>query len=131
MTLVPGTRLGPYEILAAIGAGGMGAVYRGRDTRLNRPVAIKVILEAFAESDARARFSREAQMASALNHPHIVPVYDAGEIDGLQYLVSEYVDGGTLKEWAQRQKRSWREVVEIVTGVADALASAHDARILH
>src|SRR5512147_411131 len=94
-----GTTLGPYQIIDLIGAGGMGEVYRALDTNLNRPVAIKVLSEDLADSAARRRFQREAQMASSLNHPHILTVYDVGEFAERQYLVTEFVDGGTLKDW--------------------------------
>src|SRR5678810_718198 len=125
MTVSAGDRLGPYEILAPIGAGGMGVVYRALDTKLNRPVAIKFLSDDLADVVARRRFQREAQMASSLNHPHIVTIHDVGEFEGRQYLVAEYVDGGTLKDWAQRERREWRDVVELLVGVADGLAAAH------
>ena len=101
MALAAGTKLGPYEIIAPIGEGGMGEVYRALDTKLNRPVAVKFLSDELADAAARRRFQREAQTASSLNHPHIVTVHDAGEIEGRQYLVTEYVDGGTLKDWAR------------------------------
>lgn len=126
-----GLRLGPYRIESRIGAGGMGEVYRAVDTRLNRPVAIKCLSSDLADSSARRRFQQEAQMASALNHPHILTVHEAGEVDGRQCLVTEFVDGGTLKDWARAGHRSWRQVVELLVGVADALAAAHAAGILH
>src|SRR2546427_11508715 len=100
MAVNTGTQLGPYRIEAALGAGGMGVVYRALDTKLNRPVAIKFLADDVADAAARRRFQREAQMASSLNHPHILTVYDADEIEGKQYLVTEFVDGGTLKDWA-------------------------------
>lgn len=113
----------------------MGTVYRALDTKLNRPVAIKFLADDLADAAARRRFQREAQAASGLNHPHILTVLDAGEIDGRQYLVTEYIDGGTLREWigahAHAGRRDWREVVEVLAGVADALAAAHEAGILH
>src|ERR1044072_1281396 len=118
MALAAGTKLGQYEIIAPIGAGGMGVVYRALDTRLSRPVAVKLLSEELADAEARRRFQREAQTASSLNHPHIVTVHDAGEIEGRQYLVTEYVDGGTLKDWAREEKRSWREIVALLVGVA-------------
>jgi serine/threonine protein kinase len=127
----PGTEVGIYRIDSALGEGGMGTVYRALDTKLNRPVAIKFLSDELADASARRRFQREAQMASSLNHPHIVTVYDVGEFGGRQYLVTEFVDGGTLKDWAGSQKRTWREVVELLTGVADGLATAHGAGILH
>src|ERR1051326_4064854 len=92
MSLKNSTKLGPYEIVEPIGAGGMGEVYRALDTKLNRPVAVKLLAEDLADSAAYRRFQREAQMASSLNHPHIVTVHDFGEIEGRQYLVTEYVD---------------------------------------
>src|SRR5262249_36041 len=101
------------------------------DTRLNRPVAIKFLSEELANAAARRRFQREAQMASSLNHPHILTVHDVGELDGRQYLVTEFVDGGTLATWAKQEKRTWRQVVALLAGVADGLASAHAAGILH
>ncbi len=96
-----------------------------------RPVAIKVLSDELADAAARRRFQREAQTASSLNHPPILTVYDTGEIDGRQYLVTEFVDGGTLRDWAAKQQRHWQDVVEILTGVADGLATAHAAGILH
>ena len=83
----------------------MGVVYRATDTKLDRPAAIKFLPETLADSEARRRFQQEAKMASSLNHPHIVTVYDAGEHSGRQYLVTEYVDGGTLRQWAARPRR--------------------------
>src|SRR3954452_1679360 len=97
MALSPGTRLGPYEILAPLGKGGMGEVYRARDSRLKRDVAIKVLPAALASDAGRiARFEREARAASALNHPNIVPVFDIGQESGIAYIVSELVAGETL-----------------------------------
>ena len=106
-------------------------MFRAYDTRLNRPVAIKFLSDDLADAAARRRFQREAQMASSLNHPHILTVYDVGEFEGRQYLVTEFVDGGTLKNWIQKQPRSWEEIAELLTGVADGLATAHQAGILH
>jgi Tol biopolymer transport system component/predicted Ser/Thr protein kinase len=126
-----GQRLGAYQIERQIGAGGMGEVFRAVDTRLNRPVAIKFLSSELADSSARRRFQQEAEMASALNHPHILTVHEAGEVDGRQYLVTEFVDGGTLKDWARREPRSPRQIVELLVGVADGLAAAHAAGILH
>jgi serine/threonine protein kinase/Tol biopolymer transport system component len=128
---VPGSQIGQYRIESGLGQGGVGVVYRGRDTKLNRPVAIKVLSDELADAAARRRFQREAQTASSLNHPHILTVYDIGEIDGRQYIVTEFVDGGTLKDWAVKQHRNWQDVTEILTGVADGLATAHAAGILH
>jgi eukaryotic-like serine/threonine-protein kinase len=130
-TLAPGMELGQYRIESAIGAGGMGVVFRAFDIKLHRPVAIKFLSDGFADAAARRRFQREAQMASSLNHPHILTVYDVGEFQGRQYLATEFIDGGTLKNWAQRQPRSWEDVADLLTGVADGLATAHHAGILH
>src|SRR5947209_18561033 len=97
MSLAPGVRLGPYEVIAAIGAGGMGEVYKGLDTRLDRVVAIKVLPSQFAaDPELRARFDREARAVSSLNHPHICTLYDVGNQDGVEYLVMEYLEGETL-----------------------------------
>jgi serine/threonine-protein kinase len=127
----PGERIGLYKILALIGKGAMGEVYRTLDTKLNRPVAIKVLSDRVADPDARRRFQIEAQTASSLNHPHIITIHDMGEFEGRQYLVAEYIDGGTLKDWSQAQPRSWRDVLELLAGVADGLAAAHEAGIVH
>src|SRR5688572_22775860 len=109
----------------------MGVVYRALDTNLNRPVAIKVLSDALADQAACRRFQREAQTASSLNHPHILTVHDAGEFDGQQYIVTEFIDGGTLRDWIRSARRTWLQSVELLTGVADALATAHGAGILH
>jgi Tol biopolymer transport system component len=127
----PGTNIGPYRLEHQLGEGGMGTVYRATDTKLNRAVAIKFVSNDLADASARHRFQREAQLASSLNHPHILTVYDAGELDGRLYLVSELVDGGTLRDWISATPRSWQDVVELVIGLADGLATAHEARILH
>src|SRR4051794_30136801 len=131
MSLAAGSRLGPYEILALIGSGGMGEVYRALDTKLNRPVAVKLLSDELADGAACRRFQREAQTASSLNHPHILTVHDAGEVEGHQYLVTELVDGGTLRDWIKSDRRTWRDIVELLIGVAGGLATAHDAGVLH
>ncbi|MBZ5632387.1 MAG: serine/threonine-protein kinase [Acidobacteriia bacterium] len=125
-----GAQVGVYRLEDRLGEGGMGTVYRALDTKLHRPVAIKFLSDELADAAARRRFQREAQMASSLNHPHILTVYDVGEFKGRQYLVTEFVDGGTLKDWCI-EKRSWRQIVDLLTGVADGLAAAHAAAILH
>jgi serine/threonine protein kinase/Tol biopolymer transport system component len=129
--ILTGLRLGVYELQGPLGAGGMGVVYGAVDTNLNRPVAIKFLSDELANPTARRRFQREAQTASSLNHPHIVTVHDAGEFEGRQYLVTEFVDGGTLREWTRGAKRGWRQSIDLLTGVADGLAAAHQAGILH
>ncbi len=125
-----GLQIGSYVVQARLGAGGMGVVYRALDTKLRRSVAIKFLSSDVADPAARRRFQREAQTASALNHPHILTVHDADEVDGRQYLVTELVDGGTLRDWAQGT-HGWRETIDLLTGVADGLATAHQAGILH
>ena len=131
VSVLTGRRLGVYQLQERIGAGGMGEVYRATDTKLNRPVAIKFLSTALADTSARRRFQREAQLASSLNHPHILTVHDAGDVDGRQYLVTELVEGGTLRDWIKASPRRWQDIVEMVIGPADGLATAHDAGILH
>ena len=120
-----------YCLEEKLGEGGMGVVYRAVDTKLGRLVAIKFLHEDMVDAAARKRFQREAQLASSLNHPHILTVHDIGEFEGRQYLVTEFVDGGTLKDWAKQEKRSSLEIVELITGIADAIAAAHQAGLLH
>ncbi len=122
MTIAAGTRLGPYEVVAPIGAGGMGEVWRGRDTRLDRSVAIKVIPREFAE-----RFEREAKSISALNHPHICTLYDVGE----NYLVMELLEGETLADKLAKGPLPLEQVLRYGVQIADALDKAHRARIVH
>lgn len=126
-----GTQIGPYRIQEKLGAGGMGEVYRALDTRLNRPVAIKFLSPELKDDGANLRFRREAETASSLNHPHILTVYDAGEFEDRPYLVTEFVDGGTLEQWARSGSPSWQQTLELLVGVADGLACAHEAGILH
>jgi eukaryotic-like serine/threonine-protein kinase len=126
-----GSKIGFYKIESQVGEGGMGVVFKALDTKLNRRVAVKLLSDNLADADGRRRFQREAQTASSLNHPHILTVYDAGEFEGRQYLVTEYIDGGTLSEWSKGGTRTWRDVVELLTGVADGLRTAHEAKILH
>ncbi len=127
----PGGMLGHYRVGQLLGAGGMGRVYAGTDTRLGRHVAIKLLLQEGADDSTRARFSREARIVSSLNHPHILTVYDVGEHEGRPYLVTEFVDGGTLAQWLKAQRREWQQVTALLAGVADGLAAAHEAGILH
>jgi len=128
----PGTRLGPYEILAPVGAGGMGEVYRARDTRLNRDVAVKV-LPAHLKSDPalRARFDREAKSISSLNHSHICQLYDVGSQDGVDYLVLEFLEGETLEHRLQRGPLPARQALEYGIEIAEALDRAHHQGIVH
>ena len=131
MMIGPGTLIGVYRVESAVGAGGMGEVYLATDTRLNRPVALKFLSTATAGEEGRRRFRQEVRAVSSLNHPHILTVHEAGEFEGRDFLVTEFVDGGTLGTWAQAGTRSWRQIVELLVGVADGLAAAHDAGILH
>jgi eukaryotic-like serine/threonine-protein kinase len=132
MSLQPGTRLGPYEVLSLIGAGGMGEVYRARDTRLGREVAIKVLPAGrVADADRRRRFVQEAQAASALNHPHIITIYEIESADGNDFIVMEYVRGKSLDALIPRQGMRLNEALRIAIAVADALAMAHARGIVH
>ena len=126
-----GRRVGPYEIVRRIGAGGMGAVFLASDTRFDRPVAVKLVAGEAVTASTRVRFQQEVKTASSLNHPHILTVHDVGELDGRPYLVTEYVDGGTLRDWSSARRRSWHDVVELLAGVADGVAAAHRAGIVH
>ena len=131
-TIAPGARLGPYEILAAIGAGGMGEVYRARDTRLDRTVAIKVLPETLASnSQLRLRFEREAKAISALAHPNICTLHDVGSDNGVQFLVMEHLEGETLAERLSRGALSVDEALRIGIQIADALDKAHRRGIVH
>ncbi|HUK12907.1 MAG TPA: protein kinase [Thermoanaerobaculaceae bacterium] len=130
--LSPGTRLGPYEILAELGAGGMGVVYRARDTRLGREVALKVLLGRHAEDPAMAeRFEREAQAISALSHPGICTLFDVGEADGTHFLVMELLDGESLAARLARGPLPLAEALALGGAVAAALAAAHGRGIVH
>ena len=132
MTIAPGRRLGPYEILSAIGAGGMGEVYRARDTRLDRIVAIKVLPDHFADrAELRERFDREARTIASLNHPHICTLYDVGHQDGTDYLVMEYIEGETLTQRLQKGPLPLDQVLRHAIEIADALDKAHRKGITH
>jgi TolB-like protein/Tfp pilus assembly protein PilF/predicted Ser/Thr protein kinase len=132
MTLASGHRLGPYEILSALGAGGMGEVLKAKDTRLQRTVAIKVLpSELSSDAERRSRFEREAHAASALNHPNITTVYDIGEDDGTHYIVMELVEGKTLRELLEEGPLSTETMLPLATQIAEGLAKAHAAGIVH
>src|SRR5215469_13026723 len=132
MALVSGTTLGPYEILKPLGAGGMGEVYRARDARLDRTVAIKILPQHLSSSaELRTRFEREARAASALNHPHICHLYDIGSQDGIAYLVMEYLEGESLADRLHKGVLPLKQTLRIGVQIAEALATAHRAGILH
>src|SRR5580704_4889925 len=137
MPLSAGTKLGPYEIVAQLGAGGMGEVYRARDTRLDRIVAIKVLSSAVAnDADRLARFEGEARVLSTLNHPNLLAIYDVGtpdpgKSDGLHYLVSEFLDGQTLRERLDGGAIGQRKAAEYGLQLANGLAAAHEKGIVH
>src|SRR6201987_2134277 len=119
MRLSPGTHLGPYEITAPLGAGGMGEGYRARDTRLRRDVAIKVLPEALAnDADRLRRFEQEARTIAALNHPNILGIHDIGAHDGAQFLVSEFLEGQTLREKLLAGPMALRHAIEYALGIA-------------
>jgi eukaryotic-like serine/threonine-protein kinase len=147
MSLAAGTHLGPYEIQAAIGAGGMGEVYKALDTRLGRSVAIKVLPPEFSadldpstgsgssraksRDDRRARFEREAKIIAGLNHPHICTLHDVGEHDGSTYLVMEHLQGQTLADRLTKGPLPLEQALTTATEIADALAAAHRQGIIH
>jgi eukaryotic-like serine/threonine-protein kinase len=132
MALSPGTKLGPYEIVAPIGAGGMGEVYRAKDTRLDRSVAIKILPAHFSADPVRKqRFEREAKAISSLNHPHICVLYDVGYQDGTDYLVMECVEGETLAKRLEKGSLSLEQVLKYGAQIADALDKAHRNGIVH
>ncbi|HEV8215993.1 MAG TPA: serine/threonine-protein kinase, partial [Gemmatimonadaceae bacterium] len=133
MPLVPGARLGPYEIVAPLGAGGMGEVYRARDTRLDRTVAIKVLTASLASDPGlRDRFDREARVISSLNHPHICSLFDVGHQDGVDFLVLEYLEGETVAERvAGRGRLDPDAALKVAIDICDALDKAHRSGVVH
>ena len=132
MSLAGGTRLGPYEILSPLGAGGMGEVYRARDTRLRREVAVKVLPETFsADANRLLRFEQEARAASALNHPNILTIHDVGEQDGIPYVVSELLEGDTLRQQLAAGPLPVRKASDYAVQITQGLAAAHEKGIVH
>ena len=130
--LEPGTKIGPYEITGALGAGGMGGVYRARDTKLGRDVAIKVLPESFAKDEGRvARFEREARAVAALSHPNILAIYDFGREDGHVFAVMELLEGETLRERLALGALPARKAIEYGAQMARGLAAAHEKSITH
>src|SRR5438876_10577394 len=128
MPLAAGTRLGPYEILTPLGAGGMGEVYRARDQRLDRTVAIKILPS--ADADLRSRYEREAKLIASLQHPHICALFDVGHHDGIVYLVLEHIEGETLAKRLQRGAIGLAPALKAAEEIADALDRAHRAGIV-
>src|SRR5712671_1194736 len=132
MPLSAGTKLGPYEVLSAIGAGGMGEVYKARDTRLNRIVAIKVLPTHLADrSELRERFEREAKTIASLNHPHICTLHDTGHQGEMDFLVMEFIEGETLAQRLQKGRLPLEQVLQYAIEIADALDKAHRKGITH
>src|SRR5262252_8005700 len=127
MTLLAGSKLGPYEILSPIGAGGMGEVYRARDPRLGREVAIKVLPASFsADADRLRRFEQEARAAGILNHPNITAVHDLGSHEGAPYIVTELLEGETLRGALAGGRLSPRKAIDYAMQIAPGLAAVHD-----
>ncbi len=132
MAILLGKRLGPYEILSSIGAGGMGEVYRARDTRLDRTVAIKVLPTHLADrSELQERFEREARTIASLNHPHICTLHDIGQQDGIDFLVMEYLEGETLAQRLVKGSLPIQQVLQYAIEIADALDKAHRKGVTH
>jgi serine/threonine protein kinase len=132
MGLAPGARVGSYHIVSALGAGGMGEVYRARDGRLNRDVALKILPEVFASDPERlARFEREAQVLASLNHPHIAAIHGIEESDGVRALVLELVEGETVADRLARGPIPLDEALPIARQIAEALEAAHEQGIIH
>jgi serine/threonine protein kinase len=132
MPLTSESRLGPYDILSPLGAGGFGEVYKARDTRLDRTVAIKILPDTLAtDPQFRERFDREARAISQLTHPHICTLYDVGEQQGTAYLVMEYLDGETLEQRLKKGALPLDQALKLAIEIADALSAAHRRGIVH
>ena len=132
MALTSGTKLGPCEIQSPLGAGGMGELYRARDTRLERIVAIKILTAAFAaEADRLVRFQQEARVLSALNHPNLLSIFDVGKQDSSYYLVCELLEGETLRERLDSEPLAIRKAVDYGIQIAGGLGAAHEKGVVH
>src|SRR3989442_7618857 len=132
MALISGTKLGPYEVLALLGAGGMGEVYRARDSRLRREVAVKILPPSFAQdADRLRRFEQEARVVGALNHPNILAIYDTGTHNGSPYLVSELLEGQSLRQHMEGSSLPQRKAIDYGMQIARGLAAAHEKGVVH
>jgi len=132
MPVPTGTRIGPYEVISLLGEGGMGEVYRGRDPRLGREIAIKILAkDSWHDTEAKARFEREARAVASLSHPNVIAVHDVGEDDGTFFVVTELLEGKTLRERILEASVPWRKAVEIGAEIAEGLAAAHARSIVH
>src|SRR5450755_2439443 len=132
MPLAAGTRLGPYEILAPIGAGGMGEVYRARDAKLDRDVAVKVLpAQLTANADALARFEREAKAVAALSHPNILSIFDFGTQGGIAYAVMELLEGETMRDKLDAGPIAQKQAVDYALQIAKGLSAAHEKGVVH
>ena len=132
MTIGPGTRLGPYSVVAAIGSGGMGQVYRAHDQRLGRDVAIKVLPpEVASDADRLRRFEQEARAAAALNHSNILALYDIGSEQGVSFIVTELLEGRTLREVLAQERLAIGRVIDLAAQTASGLAAAHGRNLVH
>ncbi len=132
MPISPGAHLGSYEVISLLGAGGMGEVYKARDTRLDRTVAIKVLPSHLADKpQLRERFEREARTIASLNHPHICTLYDIGQQDGIHYLVMEYLEGETLAQRLDKGPLPLDQVLRYAIEISDALDKAHRQGVTH
>src|SRR2546422_4269575 len=130
--MTPGSRIGRYEISRLLGTGGMGEVYLARDTRLRRPVAIKLLLAKYTQSRERlSRFEHEAYAASSLNHPNILTIHEIGDAEGCRFITSEYVEGESLRHHMSSGRMELTKIVEVTVQVASALEAAHEAGIVH
>ena len=132
MSITPGTKLGPYEVTALLGAGGMGEVFRARDPRIGRDVAIKVLPATFAASEDRLRrFEQEARTAGSLNHPHLVTIYDIGRENDAAYIVMELLEGETLRDRLASNRGDLKKNLLGIADAADAVGAAHHAGVVH